>query len=57
MNVTREDLTNVLNMVLADNRGNSLTEALCLGIERSVLLYVGKIEESTAKTCAVKLEY
>lgn len=44
MKATREDLTHVLNMVLLDNKGNTLTEALVIGIERSVLMYIGNIE-------------
>ena len=44
MKATREDLTHVLNMVLLDNKGNTLTEALVIGIERSVLMYLGNIE-------------
>lgn len=39
------DLQNVLRMVLNDNRGNTLTEALSLGIEQSVIHYLNAIKQ------------
>lgn len=48
MIATKEDVSHVLNMVLLDNKGNTLTEALVIGIERSVLMYIGNIEAAAA---------
>lgn len=44
MKATREDLQHVLDMVLLDNKGSVLTEALVIGIGQSVLMYIGNIE-------------
>jgi hypothetical protein len=44
MKATREDLRHVLDMVLLDNKGSMLTEALVIGIGQSILMYIGNIE-------------
>ena len=49
MSVSYEDLQHTLRMVLNDNRGQSLTEALTLGIEFSVEHYLRAIEQKPAQ--------
>lgn len=46
------DIQHVLRMVLNDNRGNTLTEALGLGIESSVLHYLKQINMVAANAVA-----
>lgn len=38
-----QDYTHVLRMILNENKGNVLTEALCFGIEHSFVHYVEAI--------------
>ena len=40
---SEEDLQNVMRMVLPENKGNVLTEAMMLGIEASILHYLKNI--------------
>jgi len=47
-NIEKEDLFHVLRMVLNENRGNVLTEALGLGIEQAVMFYLSRL--GTEKT-------
>lgn len=42
-----DDLSHVLRMVLNDNTGQRITEALIIGIDESVHYYLGEIENST----------
>lgn len=42
-----DDLTHVLRMVLNDNVGQRITEALIIGIDQSVHYYLGEIQNST----------
>lgn len=39
------DLVHVMRMVLIENKGNVLTDALCFGIEGSVLAYLKVLPE------------
>ena len=49
MNVSYEDLQHTLRMVLNDNRGQTLTEALTLGIEASVEHYLRALKPKPAQ--------
>ena len=42
--LTPIDAGHVVNMVLRENRGNILSEALCVGIERAVIFYCEKLQ-------------
>lgn len=42
-----DDLTHVLRMVLNDNMGQRITEALMIGIDESVHHYLAAIQNST----------
>lgn len=42
-----DDLTHVLRMVLNDNMGQRITEALIIGIDESVHHYLAEIQNST----------
>ena len=42
-----DDLTHVLRMVLNDNMGQRITEALIIGIDVSVHQYLGAVQHST----------
>lgn len=43
--LTPIDAGHVVNMVLRENRGNILSEALCVGIEKAVIFYCEKLQE------------
>lgn len=44
--LTVADIKHVINMVISDNKGQVLTEALCIGIEQSIVHYCTRIQES-----------
>lgn len=41
------DVAFVVNMVLRENKGNMLSEALAIGIEQSVKFYCGKLKDGS----------
>jgi hypothetical protein len=41
------DIEHILAMVLNQNRGNVLTEALCVGISKTVASYYSQLQIST----------
>ena len=57
MNVSYEDLQHTLRMVLNDNRGQTLTEALTLGIEASVEHYLRALEPKPAQLQSSEVGY
>lgn len=48
-----ENLTNVLRMVLADNKGQVLTEALCFGMEHMIVSHMRVIEQAEQRAVAL----
>lgn len=44
--MSHANVSHVLRMVLAENKGQVLTEALILGIDQSVLYYLNAVENS-----------
>ena len=51
--LTIKDVEHTIGMVLRDNIGNRLTEAMCIGIEKAVVFYCDRIEQDAAR--AIKL--
>jgi hypothetical protein len=51
--MTREDALHVVAMVLNDNRGNTLTEALCIGIRNTIEFYLNDLTRAEAAMSAV----
>ena len=47
-----DNLTHVLRMVLGENKGQVLTEAMILGLEASITFYMNRITQS--ETAAVQ---
>ena len=43
------DVGQIMNMILRENRGNVLTEALCVGIETAAVFYCNKIKDGAEK--------
>ena len=39
-----ENLKHVLRMVLGDNKGQVLTEAMCLGLESAIVFYMNTFD-------------
>lgn len=49
--ITPEDAGHVINMILRDNRGGIITDALAVGIEQAVIFYCSSIAvEAEPKT-------
>lgn len=50
--MTDLNIPHVLKTVLNDNRGQVLTEALCLGIEQCVLFYLNSLKQAEQRDLA-----
>jgi hypothetical protein len=43
------DVRNIANMVLRENRGSLLTEALCIGIQETIVFYCEHLQAGAEK--------
>ena len=52
--LTPLDVRNIANMVLRENRGNVLTEAMCIGLQETIVFYCEQIKKGAEN--GVKLQ-